>query len=113
MAIAPQYKLILEMNDGQMTVLNVHNEHPETSFGLPSGGEIWYEGYQEPDYIWQSSASTNDFEPKFSLSPLAFGTLKAAFYAMLIATPWRYVVPCIRPILWRREFAVRSSPLSN
>ena len=37
--------------------------------------------------IWQSSAATQDFEPKISLTPLTFGTLKAAFYAMLIAVP--------------------------
>ncbi|MGD8812534.1 MAG: ABC transporter permease subunit, partial [Thioalkalispiraceae bacterium] len=39
------------------------------------------------EYIWQSSSSSNDFEPKFSLMPLAFGTLKAAMYAMLFAVP--------------------------
>jgi phosphate transport system permease protein len=50
-------------------------------------GKIWYEGYDEADYIWQSSASTNEFEPKFSLMPLSFGTIKAAFYAMLFAVP--------------------------
>jgi phosphate transport system permease protein len=37
--------------------------------------------------MWQSSAATNTFEPKFSLTPLSFGTLKAAFYAMLMAVP--------------------------
>ncbi|MDX2418502.1 MAG: ABC transporter permease subunit, partial [Xanthomonadales bacterium] len=36
---------------------------------------------------WQSSASSNEFEPKFSLTPLAFGTMKAALYAMLFALP--------------------------
>jgi phosphate transport system permease protein len=29
----------------------------------------------------------SDFEPKFSVAPLTFGTLKAAFYAMLVAVP--------------------------
>jgi phosphate transport system permease protein len=48
---------------------------------------VWYEGYAEPEYIWQSSAATNEFEPKYSLFPLAFGTLKAAIYAMLMAAP--------------------------
>jgi phosphate transport system permease protein len=48
---------------------------------------VWYEGYGEPDFIWQSSAATNEFEPKYSLVPLSFGTLKAAFYAMLLAAP--------------------------
>jgi phosphate transport system permease protein len=49
--------------------------------------EIWYESYPEPEYIWQSSSASNDFEPKMSLTPLVFGTLKAAFYAMLMAVP--------------------------
>jgi phosphate transport system permease protein len=49
--------------------------------------KVWYENYDGPQYIWQSSASSNDFEPKYSLMPLSFGTLKAAFYAMLLATP--------------------------
>jgi phosphate transport system permease protein len=49
--------------------------------------KVWYESYDQPEYIWQSSSASNDFEPKFSLTPLAFGTLKAAFYAMLIAIP--------------------------
>ena len=41
----------------------------------------------DPAYVWQSSASNNDFEAKLSLTPLSFGTLKAAFYAMLMAAP--------------------------
>ncbi len=48
---------------------------------------MWYEGYNEPQYTWQSSSASNEFEPEFSLTPLAFGTLKAAFYAMLLSVP--------------------------
>ena len=50
-------------------------------------GKVWYESYPEPDYVWQSTSATSEFEPKLSLAPLTFGTLKAAFYAMLLATP--------------------------
>ena len=50
-------------------------------------GMVWYEGYQEPSYTWQSSSASDVFEPKFSLVPLSFGTLKAAFYAMILAAP--------------------------
>jgi len=67
-------------------VYKVRNDYPEVSWDV-LWGKVWYEGYDEPDYIWQSSASTNDFEPKFSLIPLSFGTIKAAFYAMLFAVP--------------------------
>ncbi|MCL6414326.1 ABC transporter permease subunit [Aestuariirhabdus sp. Z084] len=87
MTIAPRANaLLVEHANGQMEFLRLHNEHPEISWSA-LWEEVWYEGYAEPDYIWQSSASTNDFEPKMSLMPLAFGTLKAAFYAMLMAAP--------------------------
>ncbi len=77
---------IAEDSQGQMHFWQVHNEHPEISWSA-LWGKVHYEGYGEPDYIWQSSSASNDFEPKFSLTPLAFGTLKAAFYAMLVAVP--------------------------
>ncbi len=64
----------------------VDNEHPEVSF-TSLWEEVWYENYDEPGYVWQSSSASNDFEPKFSVMPLTFGTMKAAFYAMLVAMP--------------------------
>ncbi len=67
-------------------VRQVSNPHPEISFRslwLP----VWYESRDAPGHTWQSSGATGDFEPKFSLVPLTFGTLKGAFYGMLIAVP--------------------------
>lgn len=78
--------LLVEDNQGQLHVWAIHNEHPEVSWSA-LWGRVWYESYNQPEYIWQSSSASNDFEPKFSLMPLAFGTLKAAFYAMLVAIP--------------------------
>lgn len=74
--------------DGQQRyyLYAVDNEYPEVSWSA-LWSKVHYEGYQEPSYVWQSSAANNDFEPKYSLAPLAFGTLKAAFYAMLVAVP--------------------------
>jgi phosphate transport system permease protein len=86
-AIAPRGdSLLLAGSSGEMTHWRVDNEHPDISWSA-LWSKVWYESYQEPEYIWQSSASNNDFEPKYSFSPLAFGTLKAAFYAMLVAAP--------------------------
>lgn len=48
---------------------------------------IWYEGFTGPTYTWQSSSGDDAFEPKFSLIPLVFGTLKATFYSLLIGVP--------------------------
>ena len=87
MAISPRGDaLLLETASGQFVTWDVHNEHPEVSMSA-LWEQVWYEGYAEPEFIWQSSAATNEFEPKYSLVPLAFGTLKAAFYAMLLAAP--------------------------
>jgi phosphate transport system permease protein len=86
MAYAPRSNALLVEQAGKIRLWSVDNEHPDISWQA-LWDKVWYEGYQEPQYIWQSSASNNDFEPKYSLMPLAFGTLKAAFYAMLLATP--------------------------
>ncbi len=87
LGIAPRSdKLVAEDVAGQLHVWELDSEHPEVSWSS-LWGKVWYESYPEPDYIWQSSSASNDFEPKFSLTPLTFGTFKAAFYAMLFAMP--------------------------
>lgn len=87
LALAPRADaFLLQDASGKIHFWRVYNEHPEVS--LKSLWQaVWYESYSGPDYIWQSSSASNDFEPKFSLTPLVFGTLKAAFYAMLVAIP--------------------------
>lgn len=71
---------------GQLHSYHVHNEHPEFSFKA-LWSKVWYESYNEPKWLWQSSSASADFEPKFSFTPLSFGTLKGAFYAMIFAVP--------------------------
>ncbi len=69
---------------GRVFAAAVENHYPEVSFSA-LWRKVWYESYEEPDYVWQSSAANADFEPKFSLAPLTYGTLKAATYAMAIS----------------------------
>jgi phosphate transport system permease protein len=59
--------------------------HPEVSWKTLFG-KVFYEGYDEPVYAWQTTGG-DDFEAKLSLVPLLSGTLKGAFYAMLFAVP--------------------------
>lgn len=74
--------------DAQGKLLRWHLDlpYPEVSFKT-LWRPIWYEGYPNPTYTWQSSAATSDFEPKISLPPLIFGSLKGTFYSMLFAIP--------------------------
>ena len=86
-SIAPRANAaLIETGSGQLQYWLIDNEHPEISW-QSIWGKVWYESRDKPEYIWQSSSASSDFEPKFSLTPLAFGTLKAAFYAMLFAVP--------------------------
>ena len=65
---------------------SLENPHPEFSWRALLG-KVWYEGYPQPEYVWQSTGATDDFEPKMSLVPLIFGTIKATFYALVFAIP--------------------------
>ncbi|MGY6554711.1 MAG: phosphate ABC transporter permease [Wenzhouxiangella sp.] len=86
-AVAPRNDgLIWADGTGQIHQATLWNRHPESSFSA-LWQRVWYEGRSRPDYVWQSSSATDEFEPKFSLMPLSVGTLKAAFYAMLFAMP--------------------------
>ncbi|MCE9684502.1 ABC transporter permease subunit [Halomonas alkalisoli] len=86
-AISPSNNLALIADQGnQLQVAEVNNPHPEISISA-LWSKVWYEGRSEPRYVWQASSGSNEFEPKMSLMPLTIGTLKAAFYAMLFATP--------------------------
>jgi len=87
LAIAPRANALWALDDNsRLHFWRIKNEYPELSWSS-LWSKVWYEGYDQPEYVWQSSAASNDFEPKLSLTPLTFGTLKAAFYAMLFAIP--------------------------
>ncbi|MEW6363340.1 MAG: ABC transporter permease subunit [Acidobacteriota bacterium] len=73
-------------HDGRALLAGLSNPHPQTTLGSIFR-KVWYEGYPAPAYTWQSSSATDDFEPKLSLIPLIFGTLKATLHSMLFAVP--------------------------
>lgn len=72
--------------DGRLLVFDVNDPHPEAGFNA-FFGKIWYEGQPEAQYRWESSGAGDEFEPKLSMMPLIFGSLKGTFYAMLFAVP--------------------------
>ncbi|MBE0363138.1 phosphate transport system permease protein [Pseudoalteromonas ulvae UL12] len=85
-SMAPRSNAAILVSDKTVSVIEITNEHPEVTWSS-LWQEVWYEGYPEPAYIWQSTSASDDFESKFSLVPISFGTLKAALYAMLFAVP--------------------------
>ncbi|MCX8083623.1 MAG: ABC transporter permease subunit [Calditerrivibrio sp.] len=118
-----QKKLFLEkLNDlkGKVAVINQKNNriivlgeakivnfdmdipHPEASF-RSIFGKVQYELSSKPEHVWQSSSGSDDFEPKFGLMPLIFGTIKATIIAMLFAVPI-----AILAAIYTSEFAHKS-----
>jgi len=87
LVLAPREDAVLALaKDDTLRTVEYYAPHPETTFASIFG-KVWYEGYPEPTFTWQSSSGTDSFEPKLSLVPLIFGTIKAAVYSLLFAVP--------------------------
>jgi phosphate transport system permease protein len=86
LTLAPKDDLLLALTGTRMGLWRIEAPHPETTLASLSR-PVWYEGYEGPEHVWQSSSGTDDFEPKYGLYPLVFGTLKATFYSMLFGVP--------------------------
>ena len=86
-AIAPKGNGILAIDtQRQFSLFRLNDPHPETTLKTLFG-KVWYEGYPQPEFVWQSTGGSDEFEPKLSLIPLIFGTLKGTLYAMLFSIP--------------------------
>jgi phosphate transport system permease protein len=72
--------------DGLIRQWGLQNPHPDITFSALFG-KVWYEGYDQPGYIWQSSSGSDNFEAKYSLVPLVLGTIKGAFFGLIFAIP--------------------------
>lgn len=85
-ALAPKEDALLARGGATLQQWSFHARHPESGLAALFG-KVWYEGYEKPEHVWQSTGGTDDFEPKLGLVPLVFGTLKATVYSMLFAVP--------------------------
>jgi phosphate transport system permease protein len=78
--------LVSVTEDNRLIHYRIANPYPEITWATLFS-PVWYEGYDQPKLVWQSSSGSDDFEPKFSLTPLIFGTIKGTVYAVLLAVP--------------------------
>lgn len=85
--VGPKNDSIMALRaDGSYQLWRMDPKHSEASWGSLFG-RVWYEGDPEPEFVYQSSSGDDAAEPKLSVTPLIFGTLKATLYAMLFAVP--------------------------
>ena len=85
-ALAPKEDGLLALYPRKAASWALDVGYPEASFKAYFG-KVWYEEHVKPEYVWQSSSGTDEFEPKLSLVPLIFGTVKATIYSLLFGVP--------------------------
>ena len=86
LVVAPKADGVLALAGGKLWHWDIDERHPEATLAALFT-PVWYEGYEKPEHVWQSSSGTDDFESKLGMWPLVFGTLKATFYSMLFGIP--------------------------
>jgi phosphate transport system permease protein len=84
--LSPKEDGVLAVASGGVQTWDLRPGHPEVTLRSVFR-PVWYEGYASPQHTWQSTGGTDDFEPKFGLWSLIFGTLKATFYCLLFGVP--------------------------
>lgn len=85
-SLSPKDDALYGASAGRVHSWQLDAPHPETTLSAMFA-PVWYEGYGGPEHVWQSSSGTDDFEPKYGLMPLIFGSLKATLYSMLFGVP--------------------------
>jgi phosphate transport system permease protein len=86
LALDPKGDGAVVIAGGELFRRSIANPHPEISLRtlfLP----VHYEGYAAAKWVWQSTGGSDASEPKLSLWPLIFGTLKATLYALVFSVP--------------------------
>lgn len=84
--ISPKLDGFYAIGEDAISAWHLEPGHPTVtlrSLFLP----VWYEGDQSPSLVYQSTAADDSAEPKLSITPLIFGTLKATVFAMIFAIP--------------------------
>ena len=84
--LLPRDRGMFAASERVLAYFDVEYDHPEATVRAIFD-RVWYEGSSEPRHTWQSSAGTDEFEPKYGMIPLIFGTVKATFYTMLFGAP--------------------------
>jgi phosphate transport system permease protein len=86
-ALSSKHDRILALDGaGKLHLYELRDPHPEA--GIKAFfGKVSYEGAASPDYVWQSTGGSDEFEPKLSMIPLIVGSIKGTVFAMLFAIP--------------------------
>jgi phosphate transport system permease protein len=108
--IGPKDDALLAVSKSGAALWSFDVSSPEITFSsifIP----VWYEGYNKPEHVWQSSSATDDFEPKYGLYPVIFGTIKATIYSMLFGLPLALLAAIYTSEMMNPKIRMKVKPL--
>ncbi len=108
-ALSPRDDALFAATGAGLRMTALDAPHPEASVRALAGA-VWYEGYDGPAHVWQSTGGTDDFESKYGLTPLIVGTLKATFYSMLFGLPLALMAALTTSEFMRPSVKMRVKP---
>ncbi|MFD2179502.1 ABC transporter permease subunit [Veronia pacifica] len=79
-------RVLVSEQNGQWQLYKIDDPHPDVSIHS-LWNKVWYENYPAPAFVWQSTSADDNVEAKLSIFPLLFGTIKVAFFSLLLAIP--------------------------
>jgi len=98
---SPKGDALLVSSHSTFARWKLDDPHPEATWKALFG-PVHYEGYAKPGYVWQSTGGSDEAEPKLSLIPLVFGTLKGTLYAMCFSAPIAILAALYTAVFMRR-----------
>lgn len=107
---APKADGVVGVTDtNRMVHYQIANPYPEITLATLFS-PVMYEGYERPELVWQSSSGSDDFEAKFSLTPLIFGTIKGTIYAVLLAVPLAVLAAIYTSMFMHPDYRTKIKP---
>jgi len=107
---APKADSLVSLTEhNQLVRYQISNPYPEITLSTLFS-PVMYEGYERPELVWQSSSGSDDFEAKFSLTPLIFGTIKGTIYAVLLAVPLAVLAAIYTSMFMHPDYRAKIKP---
>lgn len=85
-ALAEDGTFLLGQRGDQLLRWPLQNRYPQAGMAA-LWKRVWYPGYDREQFVWHPGGEGVGSLSKYSLTPLLYGTFKAALYGMLIAVP--------------------------
>jgi phosphate transport system permease protein len=86
LVLAPKENGLVALAGTEVRRWSLDPGHPEITFAVLFR-PVWYEGYEKPTHVWQTTSASDAYEAKYSFWPLIFGTLKGTFYSLILGMP--------------------------